>query len=225
MKIGILMTGHALPEVQADRGDYDSMFAKLLEGYGFEFETYDVVNESYPNSPDEMDGWIITGSKHGAYEDHPWIPPLEEFIRATHAAGVPMVGICFGHQIIAQALGGKVVKFDGGWAVGGTDYDIEGQDLNLNAWHQDQVVELPADAKVIGSNDFCANAALMYGNTIYTIQPHPEFDAKIMEHLINLRGKGLLPEDQLESATQKLSEVTNSNVIADRIARILRQEA
>ncbi|MDR9395637.1 MAG: type 1 glutamine amidotransferase, partial [Roseovarius sp.] len=76
MKIGVLMTGHALPEVQQTLGDFDAMFAKLLAGRGFDFSRYDVVDEIYPRDPAECDGWLITGSKHGAYEDHPWIPPL-----------------------------------------------------------------------------------------------------------------------------------------------------
>lgn len=74
MKIGILMTGHALPDLIESTGDYDAMFADLLGRHGFTFERYDVVDEVYPESPDDADGWLITGSKHGAYEDHPWIP-------------------------------------------------------------------------------------------------------------------------------------------------------
>ena len=133
MKIGILMTGHAVPELQERAGDYDAMFARLLAGHGFEFETYNVVDEQYPSAPDACDGWLITGSKHGAYEDHPWIPPLEEFIRAVYASGRPMIGVCFGHQIIAQALGGKVIKYPGGWSVGRTEYDLDGETFALNA--------------------------------------------------------------------------------------------
>ena len=67
----------------------------------------------FPEGIHDADGWLITGSRHGAYEDHPWIPPLEEFIRDAYAAQVPLVGICFGHQIIAQAMGGKVEKYQG----------------------------------------------------------------------------------------------------------------
>ncbi len=222
MKIGILMTGHAIPQLEAARGDYDAMFETLLAGRGFAFRRYDVVDGEYPQSPGECDGWLITGSKHGAYEDHPWIPPLEEFIRAVHADGRPMIGVCFGHQIIAQALGGKVIKYPGGWSVGRTEYEIEGDTMALNAWHQDQVVEPPEGATVIGSSPFCANAAMLIGDRILTIQPHPEFDAEIVDYLIRLRGKGVVPDDLLEGAAARLDAPTDAARFADRMARFFK---
>ena len=118
MKIGILKTGHAPDIVRDELGDYDAMFARLLGGHGFSFDPYDVVDEEFPVGAHAADGWLVTGSKHGAYEDHPWIAPLEQLIRDIRAADRPLVGVCFGHQIIAQALGGTVVKHPaaGAWA-------------------------------------------------------------------------------------------------------------
>lgn len=225
MKIGILMTGHAVPEVQEKLGDYDEFFARLLAGRGFEFETYDCEAGVIPGSPDACDGWLITGSRHAAYEDHVWIPPLEAFIRAVYAAKVPLVGICFGHQIIAQALGGKVAKFEGGWSVGPTTYKIEGEDLSLNAWHQDQVIALPPEAQVIGASDFCQYAALVYGDTVYTVQPHPEFGADMIDFLLRYRGKGVVPDDILSDAAARLDMPTHSPTIAARIAGVLKKGA
>ena len=118
--IGILQCGQAPAELKQDMGDYPDMFVRLLDGRGFQFRTWHVEEMEFPASVHDADGWLLTGSRHGAYEDHDFIPPLERFIRDAYDAAVPMVGICFGHQIIAQALGGTVVKHPGGWSVGMT---------------------------------------------------------------------------------------------------------
>ncbi|MEP1942763.1 MAG: type 1 glutamine amidotransferase, partial [Sulfitobacter sp.] len=153
------------------------------------------------------------------------IPPLEDLIRDINATGKPLVGVCFGHQIIAQALGGKVVKFDGGWSVGRKEYVMEGKTLALNAWHQDQVVELPEGARVVGSSDFCANAMLAYGDSIWTIQPHPEFPAESIEFLINARGKGVVPDALLDTASQTLPHPTHNAEIANYMAAFFKNKA
>jgi GMP synthase-like glutamine amidotransferase len=102
------------------------MFARLFEPRGFELRLWEVVDGDFPDGPDAADAWLITGSPHGVYEDRPWIAPLEAFIRDIRDAGRPLVGICFGHQIVAQAFGGRVEKFDGGWALGRRSTTIAG---------------------------------------------------------------------------------------------------
>jgi GMP synthase (glutamine-hydrolysing) len=223
MKIGILITGHAPDMVLPDMGDYDAFMARMLDGHGFEFEAYAVVDQEFPTGPEAADGWLITGSKHGAYEDHPWIPPLEDLIRDIAASNRPLVGICFGHQIIAQALGGKVIKHPGGWRVGATRYDIEGQPLTLNAWHQDQVVEAPAGAEIVGHADGCEIAAMRLGERIFTVQPHPEYEAAIIDALIEHRAKGVVPEPLRERARDMLDTPTDNTAMAARIADIFKK--
>ena len=218
MKIGILQTGHSPDDFRKELGDYGEMFTKLLDGHEFDFQIWSVVDGVLPEGVNEADGWLITGSKHGAYEDHDWIPLLEDFIRETYADGRPMIGVCFGHQVIAQALGGKVEKFTGGWSIGRTEYDMDGDKLALNAWHQDQVVELPEGAKVVASSDFCPYAALAYDNRIWTVQPHPEFGHDFIDGLIKTRGKGVVPEHQLEQATAALGGPIDNQKIADQMA-------
>ena len=218
MKIGILQTGHAPAEVLGTLGDYPDMFARLLSGRGLDFETWAVVDNDFPPGADAADGWLVTGSKHGAYEDHPWIPPLEELLRAIAASSRPMIGICFGHQIIAQALGGRVEKFSGGWAIGPQAYDFDGTALTLNAWHQDQVVEKPAAAQTIATNPFCRHAGLAYGDSILTVQPHPEFGADMVAALIRHRGPGLIDDAQLAQAEARLDTALDAPAFANRMA-------
>ena len=223
MLIGILQTGHVHDSLVGDHGNYPAMFERLLAGHGFEFATWRVVDMEFPSDVHDADAWLITGSRHGTYEDHPFIAPLEDFIRAAHIAKVPMVGICFGHQIIAQALGGRVEKHEKGWAVGATEYDFEGKPIRMNAWHQDQVVEVPPGAKVIGSNEFCENAALLYGDTIYTVQAHPEIRDDYMDGLIEARGRGIVPDPVLDASRERLGTSLDDKAVADQIAEFFKR--
>ncbi len=213
LTIGVLETGRP-PEELDSFGDYPQMVAKWLGGLEAEFTSYAVLDGEFPDSPVAADLWVITGSKFGAYEDHPWIPPLEDFIRACRDAGRLMFGICFGHQIIAQALGGVVRKSDKGWGLGVHDYATDDWPaelgprparLSLQAWHQDQVEEVPKGARRIASSDFCENAALWYPGFALTVQGHPEMEAPYSEALLTTRRGTVLPED---AADQGLADVT-----------------
>lgn len=220
MKIGILEAGRPPEELDTYAG-YGTMLKDFItrrDSDGFSFEIFSVLEGHFPQSAQQCDGWMISGSKFGAYENLPWMLTLQELIREIHAAGLPMIGICFGHQIIAAALGGKVVKSDKGWGVGLHDYNITAQapqwmttdsnSFTLNAMHQDQVVELPehADVKVIASSEFCPYAALLYGDSILTFQAHPEFSMDYEIALIELRKTTAIPDDRAQPALEKLNQ-------------------
>lgn len=224
MKIGILQTGQAPDVLREASGDYPDMFETLLEGRGLRFTRYDVEHMALPADVHDAEGWLITGSRHGAYEDHPFIAPLEEFIRKAVAEGVPLVGICFGHQIIAQALGGKVEKYQGGWAVGPQVYDFGGEAITLNAWHQDQVTELPPGARPLAQNEFCAYPALIYSDRAFTVQAHPEFRDDFVEGLMAARGRGVVPEPVMQAAAQRLGKPNGAQRIAAMIAEFFLQD-
>lgn len=222
MKIGILQAGHSADDLRRDHGDFDAMFARLLDGHGFDFTAYAVTQGDFPQSAQSEDGWLITGSRFGTYEGHPWIEPLEAFIRDIFDAGRPMVGICFGHQIIATALGGRNEKFTGGWAVGHQVYTLaNGQPRAVMAWHQDQVTKVPQGAQVVGRSEFCQNAFLLYPGKAYTMQPHPEFDAQFTRDLMDLR-RDTLPETLAKEADARMDVPLNSRTSADEIAHFLK---
>ncbi|WP_194094371.1 type 1 glutamine amidotransferase [Marivivens aquimaris] len=223
MKIGILQTGHAPDALIAETGDYDTFFQKLLANEGFEYETWNVVDLDFPDGPHAADGFILTGSRHGAYEDLPFIKPLEQFIRDTYAAKVPMVGICFGHQIIAQAMGGTVVKHPHGWSVGRQTYKFGDEDIVMNAWHQDQISVLPDTAQVCGTSDFCEYAALVYGNDIFTVQAHPEFEGSFVKQLAETRGRGVVPDQLLDEAVAQVGEPVHKDLMARRIGAFFKE--
>ena len=221
MKIGFLLCG-TMPQPAIDaHGDYTELYAELLGGQGFTFESWNIHAGDFPKSPEDADGWLVSGSRHGAYENHDWIPPLEDFIRGCVEVARPIVGICFGHQIIAQALGGKVEKYEGGWTLGRQTYDFAGLDLPLMAWHQDQVTEIPEGVQIIASTDSCKHAALLYGDRAFTLQPHPEFDAETVEILAEVNTANV-PDDLLKAIPSDLYEPIADEILADQISDFFR---
>ena len=218
MRIGILQAEEFDAPTQAALGPYRGLFERLLDGHGFHYRVWNVEAMEFPDSPEDADGWLISGSTAGAYEDHPWIAPLERTIRHIHHSGRPLVGICFGHQIIAQAMGGRVEKFVGGWCVGRHVYQIEGREVPLNAWHQDHVTALPPAARRLGQSPFCENAVLAYGDTVLSFQPHPEFDAETTGYFARALKNGKVPDILLDQAEASLHLPTDGALIARQIA-------
>jgi GMP synthase-like glutamine amidotransferase len=219
MRIGILETGEVAEDLRARFGDYPAMFRALLSAADptLDFTTVRAVAGEMPAGPHDADGWIVTGSRHGVYDDLPWIAPLEAFLRDCVSARVPVVGICFGHQILAEALGGRAVKSDRGWALGVEDYEIVARPSWLTqvpdrfaarALHQDQVVSLPEDATVLARSTHCELAAVAYGDPenpdAVSLQPHPEFGAEFMDELLALRAGTAFPVEQADAARASL---------------------
>lgn len=225
MKIGILAAGITPDELLDQYGSYAAMTQGLLERCGgdFDYKIYDVKDGLFPESIEECDGWAITGSKYSVYDNQPWMLTLQQFIRDVEQAEIPLVGICFGHQIIAEALGGQVVKYSGGWRLGLQSYRIVQSPLiktahvapatfTLNAIHQDQIVRKPPQAEVFASADFCLYAGLRYGNRILTVQAHPEFSREFEQALLLSRKGSVLPEALTDDA---LASIEDENAIAD----------
>ena len=233
MHIGILETGRP-PEELADRhGSYPGMFEAMLKAVepGATFTAFAAIDGEVPTDPTSADAWLITGSRYGVYDRLAWMAPLNDFIRAAYAQQVPLVGICFGHQAIADALGGEVVKSDKGWGLGVHDYDLTGvpvwmQDapktVSFHAVHQDQVVGVPKDATVFGASDFCPSAFIAYGDRAFTLQPHPEFDDAFMDKLLDIRLRGVAPDDAVVAAQESLGRPVHQSEAARWIIDFIR---
>ena len=228
MKVGILETG-APPEALAQRfGDYPDMLERLL-GPGFETTRYDVAAGVLPAAPSDRDAWLITGSPAGVYEPHPWIPPLKDFLRSAKGKA-RLVGICFGHQIMAEAFGGRVEKSDRGWGIGLHDYDVaerapwmdDAASFAIPVSHQDQIVEQPPASRVLGRSDFSPYGLLAYDDQpAISFQGHPEFEPDFARALIESR-RDRLPDP--DAAIASLDAPNDRDRVGGWIRRFLRQE-
>lgn len=233
MKIGILNIDTLKPEFVTAFGDYPQMFKERLHliDNTIKVQAYHAHEGQYPKDIDEADAYIITGSKLSVYDDIPWINQLKEYIKVLHQAKKKLIGICFGHQLIAQALGGKVTKADIGWCVGvhtntlndnAKAYGINDASFELQSSHQDQVVALPAGAKVLASTPRCPIAMMAIENHILTVQGHIEFKTEFAAALIDMR-RPIFGEELYHSAKLSLATPTqHKNVtqwIVDFIAK------
>ena len=231
MHIGILQADRVDPEQRARFGDYPAMFAATLRG-GMEqeatFEFFDVRRECYPRRIGDCDGYLITGSRASVYDEDAWIARLIRFVGELHLAGARTVGICFGHQLIAQALGGAVGRAPGGWGVGVHAWKVLRHEawmrppmpeIRLLASHQDQVETLPSGARLLASSPFCPRAAFAVGDHMLALQGHPEFTKAYAEYLMHKRRSVL--GAAFQRGMRSLDQPTDSGVIAGWISGFL----
>jgi GMP synthase-like glutamine amidotransferase len=224
MKLAILETGRPPGGLADQFGDYPAMFARML-GDGFEIETFDVAAGELPEDPATFDAYLITGSPAGVYDPLPWIGPLQRFIR--EAKGSKMVGVCFGHQIMSEALGGHVEKSDKGWGAGLHHYSIvrrepwmDGEaEIAIPASHQDQVVVQPPNTEVVASSEFTPYAALAWTDRpAISFQFHPEFAPDYAKALIEKR-YDVVPDP--DAAITSLDAPNDNARVASWIRRFL----
>ena len=233
MKIGILLVGRASEDLVDEYGTYAEMLIALIntEEQVFEFKTFNILDDEFPKDHLECDGWIVTGSPHGVYEDHSWIPTVSQLINNIYEANLPIFGVCFGHQLIAQALGGHVEKSEKGWGLGLHTYQVNNkpdymsnlsEEVTLNICHQDQVLRPPQGATIYAKSEFCENAGFYIKDKVLTMQAHPEFLVDFIKALLTARRDVTIPKEFVDPALVGLnnnSDSVESNQFAETIRR------
>lgn len=233
MKIGILLVGRASDDLVEKYGTYAEMLIALIssEKHDFKFKTFNILDSVFPENHLECDGWIVTGSPHGVYEDHSWIPKVSDLINDIYRSKIPIFGVCFGHQLIAQALGGHVEKSIKGWGLGLHTYEINNktdymgnltEEVTLNICHQDQVLQVPEGATIYASSEFCENAGFYINDKVLTMQAHPEFLVDFIKALLSARREVTIPKEFVDPALVKLNSSPDS-VQSKQFAETIRQ--
>jgi GMP synthase-like glutamine amidotransferase len=227
MKIGLLESDHVSEKYLSISGTYPQMFAKLLPEV--EIISFDVLNGQFPKSVDDCEAYICTGSKYSVYEDIDWIKQLKDFVFQLYKKEKKFVGVCFGHQMLAEALGGKVLKSGKGWNVGVHPFGIaikeEWMDpfqetFDLIMMCQDQVVELPDNSKLLAHADDCFVGMFKVGDTMLGIQAHPEF-SKEYEKALMLDRIDRIGEEKVQKAIKSFEKSPDQGLIGRWIVKFL----
>lgn len=206
--------------------------AQLIEQWlspAFKEATFTEINptlgEPMPQA-DSFSGYIISGSEKGVYDESDWLEPLKIFLRKLRDEKIPVFGICFGHQVMAEAFGGKAIKADKGFVVGVQHYEEQGKSYTAHAMHRDQVVEVPSEAKVTASAPYCPVAALDYDFPARSVQFHPEFQQHLVNDAIDLFEGTLLDSVEAETARGSMKDQSvEVDLYAQEIASFFKNNA
>ncbi len=232
MKIAVIETGTTRDSLRDAHGTYPDMLISLIAGEmpDVTFDTVSVVNGEPVPAATDYDGFVIMGSRHSVHDEFPWIAPLKSLVRDCAAAAIPQVGICFGHQLIADALGGKVVHSKSGWIAGLQTYAVVDPDnaaplgeIASIAYHQEQVEYPPAEARTMLTTDSCPYAGLFYENEqAFSVQCHPEFDVPYTKGLIDVTTGAPLDAEFARQAIASMTTAPDRQRMARAIASALR---
>jgi len=231
MHIGILRTDAVLDEFQAEHGDYPAMFravlgeaaalAPALRGVTPRFSVFSAHEGDLPD-PAACDAYVITGSRHSVYDELPWMPPLVDFLRVAIMDGRKVVGICFGHQLIAHFFGGETAPAAVGWSVGVQTTEVLAPQpwmqppaarFGLLSSHRDQVVRLPEGAQRFAASARCPHAGFVIDNRVLTFQGHPEFTKPYAAELMRLR-EAMLGPAVFDAGMASLEDETDASLVA-----------
>lgn len=222
MKLGILQCDSVLTEYQSTFGNYPEMFIQLFQQCDSDmtFHTYNIEQGEYPAKDNECDAYITTGSKASVFENLPWLNEFKIFIQRLYTKKIKLIGICFGHQLIAEVFGGKTEKSNKGWGIGVSVNTVLSKarwmrppldSLNIIVSHQDQVTRLPEGAALLVTSKFCPNYCYQLGDSILAIQGHPEFSKDYAETLMRHRKKKI-GNDVFQVGLTSLSKPTDDQV-------------
>jgi len=233
-RIGILVCDEVAEPLGTRHGQYADMFTQLLgtTGEQFDVQFFRVYADEFPPAVDSCDAYIVSGSRRSVYEDLPWIHKLGAFLRAVHAARRRTVGICFGHQLIGQAFGGRAEKASQGWGLGRHQAEVLANEpwmqpaastYALYAVHQDQVTALPPGARRLATSAHCENAMFVLDDLLLGVQAHPEF-GRDYARAITENKRGIAPDSVIDTALSGFSETVDASLIAHWIVSFLRGE-
>lgn len=234
LHICILETDILRPELIDQYKGYGWMFQQLFakQPVPAQFKVYNVVEGHYPPDDEKFDAYLVTGSKADSFGTDPWIQTLKDYVFKLYQRGDKLLGVCFGHQLLALVLGGKAERAGQGWGVGIHDYRIEeqpewmspslGDGLTLLVSHQDQVTELPHGARRIASSDFCPNAAYAIGDQVLCFQGHPEFQSDYSQAILELR-KHIFSEPVFQSGIDSLARPHQGTAVGEWMMRFVQQ--
>lgn len=226
MKIGVLDLTEPMPGVLDDLPRVSQTIINWISPAmpDATFVAYDIISGAPFPAPGAVDGVIISGSEHGVYDDQPWMQPLRDFLVASKDLGVPMFGICFGHQILADVFGGKAEQAPQGLHVGMREFAIDGARVATHVWHKDQVTKQPEGSTIWASAEYCPIGALTYDFPAMSVQFHPEYSKELLYRVFDLAKGYFVTDEMVKEADRSFAKgEADRSLVASKAALFFRE--